>query len=151
MIDSKIKNFNEFEKVNEAFQQRDRTSYECYMITFDAFADDYNEGEDSKPYTTDTVRDSIQDYTLDGLLKKVASDYSHWIIEPINKENSYYDAPFIRCSFGPVNRNWEPLSKSEEAAWKEGSFTAYETYVNLYIRKIEDVPSAEAFKFVGKP
>lgn len=135
----------------KAVQQRDRTSYECYLITFDAYEDDYNEGENSKPYTTETVQDSISDYTLDGLLKKVASNYSHWITEPINKQNAYYDSPFICCTFGPVNNHWTKLSKSEEECWKEGSFTAYATYVRLYIRKLSDVPEAEAFKLVGKP
>lgn len=152
MIDSKIKNFNEFEKVNEAYNQNYMPNYyECYMITFTAYEDSYEEGENSKAYTYENIEENIKAATLDELLKTVSRDYSHWIIEPIDKQNSYYESPYICCAFGPVNNHWTKLSKSEEAAWKEGSFTAYATYVNVYIRKCTEVPNAEAFKFVGKP
>lgn len=150
MIDATIKNFNDFEKIDEAVNNKYMPSYyECYMVTFTAYEDDYDEGESSKAYTYETVEDNIKAPTLDELLRKVASDYSHWIPEPINKDHAYYNKPCICCTFGPVDRNWERLSKVQINAWKEGTFTAYSTYVNIYIRKIIEVPKAEAYKYVG--
>lgn len=152
MIDSKIKDFNEFEKVNEAFVQRDRTSYECYMIGVSMYKDDYNEGEETKAFYNDTISDvNYADYTLDGLLKKLSKDFSHYIPTPINKESSYYEAPIIRYCSPTVNRDCSLFNKQEEEAWKNGDLEGIVVYVDLYIRKCEDVPAAEALKLVGKP
>lgn len=150
MIDSKIKNFNEFEKVNEAVTNK--TSYECYLLDVTMYKDDYKEGEETKPFYTEAIDNvGISETTLDGLLKKVARDYNHYIPTPIDKQSAYYGSPEIRYCSPTINRDCSLFNKQEEEAWKNGNLEGIVVYVDLYIRKCEDLPAAEALKLVGKP
>ena len=147
-----IKNFEEFETVDEALQSRNRTSYECYMVSLEAYKDDYNDGESIKSVFTNTISNIIADYTLDGLLKKLEREYDYYVSYPINKDSSYYDTPIIHYNSGLVKKDWKPLSKQEKVLWKNGEFTdAYQLYVDFFIRKVEDVPAEEVLKFVNRP
>lgn len=157
MIDSKIKKFNEFEQVNEGIiptreMANGKSIYEVKIIDVKIYEDDYNEGESTKPYYSDYIAEpGIVATSIDELLSQLNSDYSHWTHAfPISKETTYYAAPYVRYSSGTVNNHWDKLSKSEEEAWKEGTFKGYVIYLDIAITKTEYVPKAEIAKYVGK-